>query len=58
MTHETHWHLTEEEGHPVLWLGNRHFPTCALEEDPQGVWHGHWLRWEQMPIRLTPAGSI
>ena len=54
---ETHWHLTEEEGRPVLWLGNRHFPICALEEDTQGIWHGRWLRWEQMPIRLTPVSQ-
>lgn len=51
---ETHWRLTEEEGRPVLWLANRHLPICALEEDAHGIWHGRWLRWEQMPIRLAP----
>jgi hypothetical protein len=53
---ENRWRLTEEEGRPVLWLANRHLPTCAMEEDAAGTWEGRWLHWEQMPVRLCPAG--
>ena len=53
---EKSWRLTEEEGRPVLWLGNGQMPTCGLEEDGDGIWQGRWMRWEQMPIRLIPLG--
>lgn len=51
---ETRWRLSEEDGRPVLWLGNGRLPICALEEDEHGIWQGRWMHWEQMPVRLTP----
>ena len=52
---EKQWRLTEEDGRPVLWLGNGRLPICAMEEDEHGVWHGRWMHWEQMPVRLLPV---
>jgi hypothetical protein len=38
----------------VLTLSRLDRPTCHLRRDAHGVWRGHWLEHERMPIELIP----
>jgi hypothetical protein len=49
---EQFWWL-EEDGRLVIAAGNG-VPTCRLTLDARGVWEGHWLVHEKMPVRLIP----
>ncbi|XZE56089.1 hypothetical protein SH139x_002165 [Planctomycetaceae bacterium SH139] len=47
------WHVNEVDGQPVLTISRLDRPTCHLRRGPDGIWRGHWLEHERMPIELT-----
>jgi hypothetical protein len=57
---EQRWRLEEEPGCQSLVIEGWKGVTCTLFRDPDGVWRGHWLHQEQMPVELIPlsAGAI
>lgn len=54
---ERSWYLEGEQDAPTLVIAGRARATCRLERDPDGVWRGHWLHHERMPVELRPLGA-
>src|SRR5205814_2111821 len=58
---ERRWSVFLDDGEPLLALCADDRPTCVLRCYPDGVWRGHWLEFERMPIELaplTPGGRL
>ena len=49
------WSVHEVDGRPALSIVGDACKTCTLRRGNDGVWRGHWLVHERMPIELTPA---
>ena len=52
--HEAWWNLRETEAGLTLDLAGHEGLTCHLRCGRDGAWRGRWLRFERMPIELTP----
>jgi hypothetical protein len=52
---ERRWSVFLVEGEALLALCGDDRPTCVLRRCPDGVWRGHWLEYERMPVELAPA---
>jgi len=50
--HETYWDLKREGGASILFISSKAQITCSLTKDKDGIWKGHWLIGEGMPITL------
>jgi len=48
------WDLKSEDGNVILEVAGEEDTVCRLRQSADGVWRGRWLRFEQMPIELTP----
>jgi hypothetical protein len=48
------WGVKWEDGHVILEIAGEEGTICCLCQSDDGVWRGRWLRFEQMPIELTP----
>jgi hypothetical protein len=53
---ERTWHLEDDSREPRLIISGDHGEIGRLRLTPDGVWRGHWLQFEQMPIELIPLG--
>jgi hypothetical protein len=51
---EQRWRLGDNHGIAVLALIGEEGVMCLLQEDDAGVWKGHWLAYEGMPVELQP----
>ena len=51
---EAYWDLREGENGVVLEIFGSDGCTCRLRRGRDGVWRGRWLRFERMPVELTP----
>jgi len=51
---EAYWNLRETPHGLTLDLAGLGGPTCHLRLGRDGVWRGRWLRFERMPVELTP----
>ena len=51
---ETWWNLRETDAGLTLDFAGYAGLTCQLRRGRDGVWRGRWLRFERMPIELTP----
>ncbi len=49
---ERFWNVVEEDRQFVLQIWSWHKVTCRLRWEQDGVWRGHWLVHEKMPIEL------
>ena len=49
---ERFWAVKQENGHVVLEILSAKELTCRLVPDERGVWRGHWLVHEKMPVEL------
>ncbi len=52
---ERRWSVFVDDGEALLSLCGDDKPTAILRCDPDRVWRGHWLEYEQMPIELVPG---
>lgn len=48
------WDLKEEQGNLVFLLSSETEVTCKLNRDCDGVWRGHYLQDERIPVVLRP----
>lgn len=53
---ERTWHLEPDAAGPTLVIAGDYGEICRLTLDADGVWRGHWLQFEQMPIEVIPLG--
>ena len=51
---ETWWNLRETDAGLTLDFAGYAGLTCQLRRGRDGVWRGRWLRFERMPVELTP----
>jgi hypothetical protein len=51
---ERRWDVNIDDGRPILTLSRLDRPTCHLERNGDGSWHGHWLEHERMPVEFIP----
>jgi hypothetical protein len=54
---EQAWSFEQEQGRPVLVITGHAGVTCRLLRNADGVWRGHWLHQEQMPVELRPLAD-
>jgi len=54
---ERYWRLEDTADGATLVLSSREEDTCRLDFEPDGVWRGRWLRFEQDPVELIPTGD-
>lgn len=54
---EQRWRLEREGGRWTLLLLGRAGVTCKLGRDADGVWRGHWLLQERLPVELRPLAG-
>jgi len=52
---ELYWRIRTTEGNVVLEIYSESDLTCELRRNGDGAWTGRWLRFEQMPIELSPV---
>ena len=52
--HEAWWNLRETDAGLTLEIAGHEGLTCRLRRGRDGVWRGRWLRFERMPVELTP----
>jgi hypothetical protein len=52
---ERYWEFIPRSEQTFLEIGSVDKPICNLKLDPSGVWRGHWLAYEKMPVELIPA---
>lgn len=55
---ERFWDFAEENGNPILQLWSFQGVTCRMTEAEDGVWRGHWIIYEKMPIELTLLNGV
>ena len=55
---EKYWEIKEDHVNTILEISSENDLTCVLTLDKKGIWKGKWLRFEQMPIELTPLSEI
>jgi hypothetical protein len=53
---ERSWNLEEGNRALTLVIAGEYGEICRLRLEVDGVWRGHWLQFEQMPIELIPLG--
>jgi hypothetical protein len=51
---ELTWHLLQRDGRVILAIAGEEGITCTLGRGDDGVWRGHWLVYEKMPVELLP----
>ena len=51
---EAWWNLRETEAGLTLDLAGHEGLTCHFRRGRDGAWRGRWLRFERMPVELTP----
>jgi hypothetical protein len=51
---ERRWDVNIEDGRTILTLSRLDRPTCHLERNGGGSWHGQWLEHERMPVEFIP----
>jgi hypothetical protein len=51
---ERRWRVFPEGATSVLEILGDEFVTCRLTRHEDGVWRGHWLRYERNPVELIP----
>ena len=51
---EIFWDVAEASGAMILEISAEQDATCRLTYDGTGAWKGQWLRFEKMPVELTP----
>jgi hypothetical protein len=51
---ERRWDVNIDDGRAILTLGRLDRPTCHLQRNGDGSWHGQWLEHERMPIEFIP----
>jgi hypothetical protein len=51
---ERRWDVNIEDGRTILTLSRLDRPTCHLERNGDGSWHGQWLEHERMPVEFIP----
>ncbi len=51
---EAYWDLKESAHGTELILSSAESATCTLRRAWDGSWRGQWLRFEKMPVELTP----
>jgi FkbM family methyltransferase len=56
-SYERKWYIQEaEQGTPVLhFLGDGDVPSMTLKLDKDGIWRGHWLLGQKIPVELRPS---
>jgi hypothetical protein len=54
---EVFWDVADTPGGLVLDISSEFELTCSLKADDSGTWRGQWLRFEKMPVELTPLGA-
>jgi hypothetical protein len=53
---EQFWRMEQAADGPELIIAGQYGDICRLRATPNGVWHGRWQLFEQMPIELIPLG--
>jgi hypothetical protein len=51
---ERRWDVNIDNGKTILTLSRMDRPTCHLQPNGDGIWQGHWLEHERMPIEFIP----
>ena len=51
---EHSWRVERQGGRNRLLVSGDRRTTCALTHDADGVWRGHWLFAEHMPVEIVP----